>query len=397
MSSFFGQVQSLNFDLIVPCIIVFAVLRTSKAFPVKHFILHGLRVFVPSADRLYTQKRATAISADEVEISQSPTLQLTLIELDHSIQKNHLVSQLNFFGIFENMVNISLSILLSHCSYISYHCFHPSANYSFWGGCIALGVILVSLHCSLKVLVMTDWKSFETRTGIFFGATTMVISYLCLLGTVDILKFGMDEILYEIAIHINELIKQMAADPPQFPIQGLISALRINISLLIGILCACMVPPALRFGQPNVGYLHVSLVQWIDQILPLATAIVLTPSLQPIIGITSYYPQSSASFHEISVADPLHCVSASSSSLSNECTNSSTGWIKTHESLLCLQLFLLSLMVIFRFMCLKSYLQSHLNTSVHAVASQIHNGGFAVAVGFTKIMVRKCCNLSTAL
>lgn len=363
--------KEVNVDLLVPLFIVFAVLRTNKVFAIKQRLLQGLRLFIPLSERLYTQKRVPALTTDEHDLIKTSSLQLGLIEIDLSIHKCHFISVLPFFNMYENLVNLTICVVLSHMYYSWFHCFFPEASHGFWGGMLAFGLIVIALQCQFRVLIKTDFNAFETNVGVYLGLVTVLGTFFLLQTQNDVFEFELNKSLMEISVHVNELTRQLSHDPMQLPIDLFINVWKALFSLTFGVACGSMVIPALRFSRQVHLKPSTKLWIWVDQLAPVVAATILTPSIY---------------LHFASLGEGT--CNGLSLSESNVCVGGQSNFKIGADSLFSLQLTALITVVVLRICSMKPQLQVLLDATVHTVSAHIKTGEASVGSVHKTLKVR---------
>jgi hypothetical protein len=274
----------VNWDLLVPFIIIFILMRLD----VQQRLLTGLRFFIDSAHKVYLMRTLPPTTELHTEaVAAFRPLQYSLLEVDMTFQKKHLIQNLPFFAFYKIVALVGAATALVHIWYESYHCVVPQAQHVSWGIFLAVSLLMLALQCQMNILLLTGLKVFESKASFFTGLLMFVVSAVLLNLFDEFMGFKVTSTVDDMAIHINVLLMQMSAKPFRVPHLILSQVLKLVVASMFGIITAALVVPILRFSQMFITVhfgveskttpMMTKFLLWIDLFGPLALAIALCP------------------------------------------------------------------------------------------------------------------------
>lgn len=274
-----------NVDLLVPIAIMIAMVRYQPHLRLTTRLLAGLKFFVP---RYFTVNRSTGSgeqSDRDVPIEEAiAKLNFTMAEVDGSKTTHVTLSAQSCFKLFETLVQLLLTSILSLLFSKIWHCALPTAVYSFW---VPLALV-VGLTVSLNGL-------FITADGEIAIPVAMV-SFLAFLGLVYYLPFAVlpGASMKGLSLHVLGLVQQLSATPPITSRRLIFLAVKMILAIILSLLTAAMVTPARRVSQLLIKmttgrpFERASkpwlLMLWVDYAMPLPMAFLFSSLVQRAMG-----------------------------------------------------------------------------------------------------------------
>lgn len=343
-------VSKINIDLLVPLVIVCGLLRLKKVYDFPQMLLRGLRFFVSNS--LISQKHLRPVppgKAKQQDVSiidrKLDDFGISMMELDGSTRKGSLLSDMLLYNVYDRIVYLSLSAFAIHSFSAVFHCYSPNSIYSMWGTVFVAVSTVVPFRALIRILFMTGFKAFESRLALVAGLVSFIMTAAILFSSIDSTGLSLDSVLQSTAIHCNALLLHLSSTIPQLSVVVVVTILKFLLSFLSGITAAGMVIPGMRFAQSfcnlqfgakyEVASVSVRLLLAFDHFLPLLVAL----------GMIRF--------------SPLNIYPTGTSS-----QRADGFW-------LCIQIFIILMMVAVRLSCMKTYLQNFLDTTVKSISIEI--------------------------
>jgi hypothetical protein len=352
----------VNWDLLVPFVIIFFLMRLE----LPHRLLRGLRYFIPSSQKVYLLREvppATDIHREAVTTFRP--LEHSLLQLDMTMQKQHMVSQLPFYAFYKIVVLAGFATVLVHVWYESYHCLVPTAAHVSWGLFLAVGLLMLALQCQMNILLMTGLKAFESQASFYSGLLMIGVSFVVLNVFHEFMGFRITQTVDDMAVHVNVLLRQVSARPVEMPHLVLAQLLRAAVASIFGIITASLIVPILRFSQVLIAVLYgveskntpwpTKLLLLLDLCGPFVLAILFCPLTWTL--LSSLLPETILEHHFLC----LH--------LNEQSCRDASAIIAPISQIV--QLASVAVLVVVRFQVLKPYLQLMLDTTVRMVVAVI--------------------------
>jgi hypothetical protein len=346
--------DKINIDLLVPLLIVCGLLRLKNLYNIPQKLLRGLRFFVSNS--LISQKHLRPSSSDKAKQQNVAIIDqklddfgLSMIELDGSTSKGNLLSEMLLYNVYDRIVYLSVSSFFIHSFSTVFHCFSPNSLYSIWGALFVAFSVVVPFRALIRILFMTGFKAFESRTALVVGLVSFTVTALFLFSSIDFTGLSLDDVLRSTAIHCNALLLHISTTAPQPSELIMVAILKLILSILSAITAAGMVIPALRFSQSfyNLQFgakyerasVRTRLLLAFDHFLPLLVALDMIP-----------YGLICSSFPTYIKGFPFE--------------RGDGFWLGV-------QLLVIVIMVIVRLSCIKIYLQNFLDATVKTISIEI--------------------------
>ena len=284
--------KKVNIDLLVPLLIVFAFLRLKKhyCFPLK--LLRGLRFFVSnvllSQKHLRVPQSASSIMDQSIIHTKLQDFNLSMMELDGSIRKGTILSDVPLYDTYEMLIYLSLSSVSIHFFSICFHCYSPISIYSIWGSLFVSLSVILPFRWLIRILLMTGFAAYESRIALVVWMIALTGSASLLFGSSDLLGLSLENTLSVTALHCNALLLQLSSTAIQPSEPVVVASIKLLFSLLTATTATGMVIPAMRFSQSfntlifGARYEKASVPMQaliiIDHFLPLFVAASMIPS-----------------------------------------------------------------------------------------------------------------------
>lgn len=362
-----------NYDLLIPVVVAFIVMRMKSVFNVAQRMLFGLSYYADGSSQEASDKASQKSRIGNADSSFQQSIERLRIgpkSINASKETAHFFSTQVYYTPFESLVYMAVCTVLGHCCSMLFHSVFEGYPQSSWIALMLWVTLFLYLQSSLQIVYLTGLTT-ETKAGIavsvtvFLTVLTLLLS-LTSLPWIAVWSPTLVDALQGLTLHATALTMQSSTLMAELVnYQGIASvAVMVAISTAAALITLGTTIPVIRFS-------HTFMTTFTDQNTPISTRCLLVVDyLLPlpvgcVLLMNLLLPPFSASSCDTSTGVT-----------SDTCTITTAwsvllGFDINGESLDRVRLCGVLAVVVTRIVCMKSHLQCFLDTNIRVVTNQV--------------------------
>lgn len=223
------------------------------------------------------------------------SLGLCIVKLEPTLFKKQILIKQIFYPNYEMLVELAVWMTSAHVLHSCYNCWNAGAIrigesvplHSFYSIIPIIFALIYSIRAPLQIVYLTGWRAIETKLAVFVGVIAFSVTLLLFRTNMDPLNYNFQTLINDSAVHLQSVLMTVSKTPPKISNSFLTLSMHFALSTVIAALSTGLVLPALRFSQTFLtivlaptGAISYKLLAAIEQLYPLALAVVLYPSLE---------------------------------------------------------------------------------------------------------------------
>ena len=262
MILFVFTMATINYDLVVPLFLMMLVLRKNMYLPFQNYLLYGLRLYLPKEHALhntsYNEKSGRTTKKRELTLEDKMDSLFvgTRVTLNRGVQSLRFIKSLTLYSMYDTLISVFVAAFLISTWSSIYQCYTPMVNrFTMHTNMIICASAIIPIHTQLQIMILTGFRAMEVRMSVLVGAIVILIVIVCLsfelttetlFGTSS--RRGSD-LIHATATHMNALLLQLSASAPQPSIGAMSAFLKFCIAVVCGALATGCVIPSLHFSR----------------------------------------------------------------------------------------------------------------------------------------------------